>query len=227
MAEKNTIGLYKLNTDHEELRETNSNVEVIGRIIDLYTQKKRKKDEGFSLTSMELSELITLDEGVSVTAYRHERGNPNAWQSFLNKAFDDVPTLYNRNHDFIVFVHDSDGDLFCFTGGSANHAITEFIDVTFPIELMKRITDPEKIKQAKSRSVTGDLYARDHYYRGYSAVSATESFGQVWKRIYLPQLGKMCGTTQIWLQCLALKRGLGLKSRVHSKLRSVLVLKTY
>ena len=46
MAEKNTIGLYKLNTDHEELRETNSNVEVIGRIIDLYTQKKRKKDEG-------------------------------------------------------------------------------------------------------------------------------------------------------------------------------------
>lgn len=203
MAEKNTIGLYKLNTDHEELRDTNSNTEVIGQIVDLYTQKKRKKDEGFSLTAMELSDLITLDEGVSVTAYRHERGNPNAWQSFLNKAFDDVPTLYNRNHDFIVFVHDADGNLFCFTGGSANHAITEFIDVTFPIELMKRITDPEKIKQAKSRSVTGDLYARDHYYRGYSAVSATESFGQVWKDLLAsiredvwddPDMATMLGT---------------------------------
>ena len=66
MAEKNTIGLYKLNTDHEELRDTNSNTEVIGQIVDLYTQKKRKKDEGFSLTAMELSDLITLDEGVSV-----------------------------------------------------------------------------------------------------------------------------------------------------------------
>lgn len=203
MAEKNTIGLYKLNTDHEELRESQSVSIAIAKIVELYTQKKRKKDEGFSLEPMVLSETVDLADGTVVTAYRHQRTNPNAWQSFLESAFNEVPLLLNKNHDFIVFVHDGDGDLFCFTGGSASHAVSEFVDVTFPIDLMKRIIDPEKIKQAKSRSVTGELYARDHYYRGYSAVSATESFGQVWKDLLAsirqdvwndPDMAAMLGT---------------------------------
>lgn len=203
MAEKNTIGLYKLNTDHEELRESESVTGVIEKIVELYTEKKRKKDEGFTLDPMILSETVDLTDGVVVTAYRHQRTNPNAWQNFLESAFNEVPLLLNKNHDFIVFVHDSSGHLFCFTGGSASHAVSEFADVIFPIELMKRIIDPEKIKQAKSRSLTGELYARDHYYRGYSAVSATESFGQVWKDLLAsirqdvwndPDMASMLGT---------------------------------
>lgn len=204
MAEKNTIGLYKLSLDHEDFEEVRESVpDSIGRIIELYTSKKRKKNENFRLEPMVLSEAIEISEGVVVTAFRHERTNPNAWQSFLESAFNEVPALLNKNHDFLVFVHDTDNNLFCFTGGSANHAISEYVDVTFPIELMKRITDPEKIKQAKSRSVTGELYARDHYYRGYSAVSATESFGQVWKDLLAsirqdvwddPDMASMLGT---------------------------------
>lgn len=204
MAEKNTIGLYKLNTDHEDFWDVSTSVpSTIGRIVELYTTKKRKKNEGFRLEPMTLSETVDITDGMVVTAFRHERTNPNAWQSFLESAFNEVPTLLNKNHDFLVFVHDSENNIFCFTGGSANHAITEYIDVTFPIELMKRITDPEKIKQAKSRSVTGELYARDHYYRGYSAVSATESFGQVWKDLLAsirqdvwddPDMASMLGT---------------------------------
>jgi len=179
MSDKNQIALYKINLEHADLHEATSMEERVGIIIDKDTLKQQEKNADFQYTPLTLS--TDVDTGTFlVRAYRYERNMPNGWQEFLSSAFVQVPQLRNKNHHFLFFVFDQDS-LFCFAGGNAHNAITDFADIAFPLELMKRIVDPEKIKKAKSRGITGELYARDLYFRRYSTIGATESFGQVWK----------------------------------------------
>ena len=179
MSEKNTIGIYRINTDHQELEGVATMDLKIDHIVHLHEQKKRQSISDFVYTPMILNSTAEIPEGYRIKAFRYKRSNQNSWQSFLTSNFDGIPQLINMNHDFLIFVF-RDEAAFCFTGGSANYAIADFIDIAFPLDVMKRIVDPEKIKEAKSRSMTGELYAREHLYRGYSTISAAESFGQVW-----------------------------------------------
>ena len=189
MSQENLISIYKINTESKYFDNCNKNFEtIIETIINRGNKKnetKRRKKREIKLNDYVLVKIKNIENyGFSIKLYHGERKNPNSWNAFLSKVLvenSDI-ALWNKNHDFIVFVY-NDIDMFCFTGGIACNLVSDICDDNFPRELMIRISDPEKIKQAKNRSLTGSFYAKDLYFRGDYNISPSEAFGSIWKDV--------------------------------------------
>jgi uncharacterized protein (TIGR04141 family) len=189
MAKEQEISIYKIDLSNVFFNGCNNNFdEIITRIITRGDQNNVKK---VSLERDERSidkyeSLMIRDEidvyGLNVQLYHSRRKIPNTWTSFLSDASSEAKRYWNENHDFITFIYD-DKHLFCFTGGIAFHLVEDVYDEEFSRELMIRLANPEKIKLAKSRALTGALYAKEFYFRGDYTISASEAFGSVWKEI--------------------------------------------
>lgn len=172
--------------------------ERINLVISRANKKNSKKKQ--EITTYEKKELEKIDKNsFEIELYHCKRTNPNSWNGFLEKVMKDKNEvkLWNNNHDFIVFIYDKH-DMFCFTGGVGHNGIDDVCDEDFPLNLMLRLVDPEKIKQAKSRGLTGIFYARDFYFRGNHTISATEAFGSVWKDVRAT-LRKEVASNQDWV----------------------------
>lgn len=185
MARENQISIYRIDKDSPFFLNCSKNEDFIRLIIDRGNKKieVKKKKSGKEINQYEQWELKGFDDtDFSIELYHSQRINENSWNAFLSPVVrnNDSIKLMNSNHDFIVFISD-DSDIFCFTGGVACNLVDDVCDDEFPLDLMIRLADPEKIKQAKSRGLTGIFYARDLYFRGNQSISATEAFGSVWK----------------------------------------------
>lgn len=189
MAKENVISIFKIDTESNSLSDCDGViVEIIKKIISRSNKKvgikRQKNTKGYEFSDYTLLPIRDVDTyGFTVDLYHSSRIVPNAWDDFLaNILNDQEEKFWNRNHDFIVFVYDADS-LFCFTGGIASNLVEDISDENFPREIMIRLSDPERIKQAKSRGLTGAFYARELYFRGNYSISPTEAFGSVWKDI--------------------------------------------
>lgn len=190
MADQNIISIYKIDRDNDFFEGSKTHKEIIKKIVDrgnlkIDLKQKKARNTGAEFADYEsLSVNLQNNYGFTVELYHSQRTVPNAWNDFLAPvlAAEDRKRLQNRNHDFIVFVYNTK-DIFCFTGGIASNLVDDICDRSFPKELMIRLSDPEKIKQAKSRGLTGAFYARELYFRGDYSITPTESFGSVWKDV--------------------------------------------
>lgn len=190
MAQENIISIYKVDTENiffdDCLFDFNLMIE---KIIERGNKKNLAKRESSSDNGIETEDYkpmsIKIDDncGFNISLYHGSRYRPNPWNHFLSKVLEGKDSnFFNKDHDFIVFVRD-DLNIFCFTGGIASNLVSDICDENFPKELMIRLSNPRKIKQAKSRGLTGAFYARDLYFRGDYSISPTEAFGSVWKDI--------------------------------------------
>lgn len=191
MAKENQLPIYRINREHEELYEAQTFDGVVSKIMDLefkrLQQKKpdaRREDDSYNPKDL----VADLDlSGFKVSLWYKARYNPNPWNGFFQEVIQDFRAeLQNQNHDFVVFASRDNSpasDIFCFTGGSGFNVISDFADEDFPLQLLVRLIDPEKIKQARSRMLTGSFYARSNYFRGAHSISVAETFGAIWKDI--------------------------------------------
>lgn len=187
MSIGNIISIYKINTNAVFLSDCNSINEKIDKIIsranERNSSKRKIKDQEIKDYSLiKIKEIDT--HGFNIRLYHAERKRQNSWNLFLSTIAqdDNLRGLQNQDHDFIVFVYNNK-NIFCFTGGIGYTLIEDICDENFPKELMIRLSDSEKIKQAKSRGITGSYYAREFYFRGNYSISASEAFGSIWKDI--------------------------------------------
>ena len=189
MSQDNLISIYKINTDNIFFNDCDNDFEkIIDSIINRGNEKnktKREKRKDAKLKDYSFLEIKDIENyGFDIKLYHSRRTVPNSWNLFLSNVLlnnNDI-NLLNTNHDFIVFVYDNN-NIFCFTGGIACNLVVDICDESFPRELMIRMSNPEKIKQAKSRALTGAFYARELYFRGDYNISPTEAFGSMWKDV--------------------------------------------
>jgi uncharacterized protein (TIGR04141 family) len=187
MAKENVVSIYKIDSRAVYFSDCNDNFEkIIEKIITRGNSNNRLKNgknekEISNYTEKEINEINRYD--FNVRLFHAFRVRPSSWEGFLRSVLkNNQDSFFSRDHDFIVFVYDND-DLFCFTGGVASNLINDVCDEDFPKQIMLRLSDPGKIKEARSRGLTGAFYARDFYFRGDYSISPTESFGSVWKDI--------------------------------------------
>ena len=189
MSQENLISIYKINTENIFFNDCDNDFEkIIDSIINRGNEKnktKRKNKKNAELKDYSFLEIKGIENyGFDIKLYHSKRIIPNSWNLFLSNVLSNNSdiNLFNTNHDFIVFVYDNN-NIFCFTGGIACNLVADICDENFPRELMIRMSNPEKIKQAKSRALTGAFYARELYFRGNYSISPTEAFGSVWKDV--------------------------------------------
>ena len=189
MSQENLISIYKINTENIFFNDCNNDFEkIIDSIINRGNEKnktKREKRKDAKLKDYSFLEIKDIENyGFDIKLYHSKRIIPNSWNLFLSNVLSNNSdiNLFNTNHDFIVFAYDNN-NIFCFTGGIACNLVADICDENFPRELMIRMSNPEKIKQAKSRALTGAFYARELYFRGDYNISPTEAFGSVWKDV--------------------------------------------
>lgn len=188
MSAERCVSIYKLDTNHGFFDNCgNTFEEKIQHLINKGNekikesiQKNNDKRETSIYSSISVKDFDI--KNFTIKAFHSRRSAPNEWNDFLKEISNENEKYFNENHDFIVFIH-NDEDLFCITGGGAFRLIDSVADEEFPRQLIARLADPEGIKQAKSRGLTGSFYARDFYYRGKNAISASEAFGSIWKNI--------------------------------------------
>lgn len=189
MSQENLISIYKINTENIFFNDCNNDFEkIIDSIINRGNEKnkaKREKRKDARLKDYSFLEIRDIENyGFNIKLYHSKRITPNSWNLFLSNVLSNNSdiNLFNTNHDFVVFAYDNN-NIFCFTGGIACNLVADICDENFPRELMIRMSNPEKIKQAKSRALTGAFYARELYFRGDYNISPTEAFGSVWKDV--------------------------------------------
>jgi hypothetical protein len=187
MSKENQISIYKIDRDNILFTDCHSSDEIIKKIINRANENigiKRKRREGRreldDYSKLDIRNLDTYDFNIKL--FHSKRIIPNSWDDFLNLVIISRNNYLNSNHDFIVFVYNDD-NIFCFTGGIACNEVDDIADVSFPQELMIRLSDPEKIRSAINRGLTGSLYARHLFFRGNYSISPTEAFGSIWKDI--------------------------------------------
>jgi len=192
MSKENVISLYKINTEHEDFINTENLSDFANIIKTKYSKKEEEKNKKNKSNYIEinLQKEFHKSDLFNLFVYHSTRTNENAWNNFLddfigNGNKNDLKKLINQNHDILTLIQDKNNPklVYAITAGIASNLINSYIDESFPLEVMMKIIDPEKIKKAKNRSLSGSYYARDFYFRGDYKISSTEFFGSIWKDV--------------------------------------------
>ena len=167
--------LYKIDTDtvRNYFADEINAQDIPARLVEEYN--KRKKDIVYESKGKE-----TIN-GSYVEAFLNIKSTPNtsSWVRF----FKDIPTiefgtLSNQFQHLICFVVLGD-DLYAFTAGQSAVVFERFIDLSFPIEVGRRIAKPE-VKSAHTNQITGSTLASDLHFRDPRRITYAESLDTVW-----------------------------------------------
>lgn len=190
MAEENQLPIYRLNRHSEALSVYQTFDGVVNAVMAAAAERITqanigRRREGDTYTEKVLSDDLDL-QGFRVRIFHKVRENPNQWNDFFSGVLVDLTRVHNRNHDFIVFASEDaspESNIYSFTGGIASAVVASYGDDAFPLELVVRMIDPEKVKQAKSRMISGSFYARSNFFRGAHSISTSDAFGAIWRDI--------------------------------------------
>jgi uncharacterized protein (TIGR04141 family) len=118
--------------------------------------------------------------GAKFDLYLNDTARPNlsAWVTFFKGSGIELDDIYNQMQHLVCFVT-VDDDLYAYTSGQALVVFERFIDISFPIEVGRRIAKPE-VKGVRSSQITGDALASNIYFRDPRRITYTESLANVW-----------------------------------------------
>lgn len=105
----------------------------------------------------------------------------HSWTRFFQKQEVPLGNLQSAVPNIACFVIIED-EMYAFSTGSASVLFESLIDQSFPIEVAKRIVNPE-LKGGKQQAITGAIQASDIYFRRPTRISAASSHQEVWKNL--------------------------------------------
>lgn len=181
-GKKNNLAIWKINLNHAALLEL-STEQAITKIITAHNSKEGL-DENEKVEKIVLKQDVI--EGKNVQIFNKQRRS-NGWKDFIGDAIDpdkqdnNRNIFFNINNDFLCFIYD-ENDIFLITAGAGYHAIQDFIDENFPLEVAKKIFVGE-FNYAETRGLTGSTYSKAENFRRSYAFSRQEAFGKIWKKL--------------------------------------------
>lgn len=169
-----TAPIYKVDTE--------AAIEFLGGDIELADLPAKligqyNKDKGIETYALEGATEIA---GCSFELYRNVKARPNtsSWVKFFSGSGIELNEIQNQMQHLLCFVV-VDDDLYAYTAGQSAVAFERFIDISFPIEVGRRIAKPE-VKGARSSQITGGTLASDVHFRDPRRITYAESLDNVW-----------------------------------------------
>jgi uncharacterized protein (TIGR04141 family) len=151
--------------------------------------------------------------GCQLSVYRNvtSRYKPSPWIEFFAPSGISITNANFQNQHFICFVTMGD-ELYAHTGGHSVAVFERFVDVSFPIEVARRIAMPE-VKRARSSQLSGANLANDVNFRDPRRITYTESLENVWTALSGQMRSDLLADPQ-------LKAVFGAKTRIRLEISS-------
>ncbi|MFD4638415.1 DUF6119 family protein [Lentzea sp. NPDC058436] len=100
------------------------------------------------------------------------------WVSFYESSGIAISDALERFNHFVGFVV-VDSEIFVHTGGHSAVVFERFVDISFPIEIARRIAEAE-VKRARSSQIAGAALVSDVNFRDPRRITYRESLQNVW-----------------------------------------------
>ncbi|WP_437770399.1 DUF6119 family protein [Arthrobacter sp. KNU40] len=169
-----TPPIYKIDADaaNEFFGGAFSAKDLPAKLIDRYN-----KDKGIETYAIEGTAEI---DGCSLQLYRNVKTRPStsSWVKFFDGSGIELEEIQNQMQHLVCFVV-VDDELYAYTAGQSSVSFERFIDISFPIEVGRRVAKAE-IKGAKSSQITGSTLASDVHFRDPRRITYAESLDNVW-----------------------------------------------
>ncbi|ACM11449.1 DUF6119 family protein [Bacillus paranthracis] len=106
------------------------------------------------------------------------------WQYPLQELVDNLPTIKNLNHSFVLFLECQD-NIFAITGGKGYLVLQEYKDYNFGLELLSKILDPNDsiIKETNDRYLSGNKASGQHQFLGLVTLNSESSISNFFKGV--------------------------------------------
>lgn len=169
-----TVPIYKIDTD--------AVIEIIADDADL----SGIPSQLVARYNAEKGEEIYIPEGKAEVAgcrfelYRNVKAKPNTsnWVQFFKDSGIELGEIKNQMQHLVCFAI-VDDELYAYTAGQSAVVFERFVDISFPIEVGRRIAKPE-VKGARSSQITGSTLASTVHFRDPRRITYTESLENVW-----------------------------------------------
>lgn len=166
--------IYKIDTEavREYFDQEIEINEIPARLVKEYNEQK--EEEIFQTRGN------TTISGSYVEAFLNIKSTPNtsSWVRFFRDTPITFGSLSNQFQHLICFIV-VDDDLYAFTAGQSAVVFERFVDLSFPIEVGRRIAKPE-VKSARANQITGSTLASDLHFRDPRRITYAESLDTVW-----------------------------------------------
>lgn len=201
--------IYRVDVDavREYFNEDISLEDIPKRLVQDYNE--RKKEEIFQTRG-----ISTIDS-CRIEAFLNIRSTPttSSWVRFFQETSIDFGAINSQLQHLICFCV-VDNELYAFTAGQSAVVFERFVDLTYPIEVGRRIAKPE-VKSARANQITGSTLASDLHFRDPRRITYAESLDTVWGA-----LGGYVQDTKLDLK--ALTDIFGIKTKVKVDVSSAL-----
>lgn len=169
-----SVPIYKIDVDAAK--------EVVGENVDIADLpsaiiQRYNKEKGETVYALEGSSIIA---GSRCELYKNIKARPSIikWVQFFQGSGIELDEMRNEMQHLVCFVIFGE-DLFAYTAGQAMVSFERFVDISFPIEVGRRIAQPE-VKGARSSQVTGSTLASNVHFRDPRRITYVESLDNVW-----------------------------------------------
>ncbi len=183
-----SVNLYKLDLTRvmQVLPENSEHVSIPKAIVGRYNATKSADDDEVVARHYKAIEDANSSDFASsnnMTFFKKEQAVAisHSWTRFFQKQEIPLGNLQSAVPNIVCFV-ELDDEIYAFTTGSASVIFEPLIDQSFPIEVAKRIVNPE-LKGGKQQAITGVVQASDIYFRRPTRISAANSHQEVWKNL--------------------------------------------
>jgi uncharacterized protein (TIGR04141 family) len=103
---------------------------------------------------------------------------PIPWPAFYAPSGIIIAPAFTQSQHLMGFIA-IDDELYAHTGGHSIAVFERFVDLSFPIDVARRIAQPE-VKRARSSQISGTTLASDVNFRDPRRITYTESLENVW-----------------------------------------------
>jgi uncharacterized protein (TIGR04141 family) len=173
------IKLYKLKTNHWELKHLSNNFERIQFIVDRHRKLTEKHNEvGIPVPHLYYKRLHFHLYNFNVSS------SVSSWKKFFPPILTGEQEFATQTPSFVLFAHDKKV-IFVIVGGSGSHAIKRYFDFNFGLDMTTRIITPDTdiVHFAEVRGITGNIAGKAEMYRKDQKIYEIDSFGKIFKKI--------------------------------------------
>lgn len=148
---------------------------VIKRIHDLKREEGLSDAKAFSLLPNGLQNVENRQVAIYGTTSNSKR---HEWGSLFPEPVGDLMVQRQNLAAFMTF----DNECYAISAGNGYTLFEQFIDTSFPLEIAKRIMNPE-LDATTERAITGALYGRMQQFRTAQMIASSQNLGTIWQVI--------------------------------------------
>jgi len=157
--EKLQIAIYKINEESNLFSETENMLSILSNHIE---------SKGFSSQELESN----LNESYEIKLFYKKNPLKPKWKLFLKDIAKTEQDILKENQSWnesfvMLLLNNSSNNLYAIAGGLGYHAIQEFIDDDFGVDILSRLISKEDkiLKSVKEKSVMGGILGTTKFFR--------------------------------------------------------------